>query len=505
MVSSRNIVIWFGVPPNEETKNEYENRGLNLLIHGDSSTLPDLQQVKAAIFNFEKMNSTDLANDISKNAAQLVNNNIWIGIVTPNEKTIGDIQKAFKGSEDVFSRWLKRDPPSLLFKINPSPHLMAEHAARFDSGADARKDLEIVVANNRLDLRSGDDILFRRAFAHCKKIVLVDLTNGRSDARVFAVHMTVDTSQAGIWPQPFFAKVDTHEKIEREFRNYKEFAEQFIPFGLRPNVQKLVTGTERSLLAGNFVDRSESLWDLVRRNVAAQAISALIEETLLGWRNQAYAEAEKLGSVATAMANAGLCEPDKIKPRYVEYAAQRGIDLSVNEIWQDATSISGQKFRLAPIHGDLHGENVRVRNGQAILIDLASVQRQGPLTADLAALETWLAFELPPQPEEDPNAFKNERWRLEIDRLYAADTFRHPPGPCEATSHYYWMATAVRQIRHMGIAAQSCATEYQTAVAVQLLRRCQWDDGCNADLFRRGHGFVLAAALIKDLKSKVDS
>jgi Ser/Thr protein kinase RdoA (MazF antagonist) len=48
------------------------------------------------------------------------------------------------------------------------------------------------------------------------------------------------------------------------------------------------------------------------------------------------------------------------------------------------------------MHGDLHGENVRVRNGNAILIDFASVC-SGPLTADLAALETCLAFELPPE------------------------------------------------------------------------------------------------------------
>jgi len=65
------------------------------------------------------------------------------------------------------------------------------------------------------------------------------------------------------------------------------------------------------------------------------------------------------------------------------------------------------------------------------------------------------------------------------------------------------MATIVRQIRTMGIAAQSCATEYQTAVAVQLLRRCQWDDGSAADRFRRGYGYLAAVSLIEDANGGV--
>ncbi len=60
------------------------------------------------------------------------------------------------------------------------------------------------------------------------------------------------------------------------------------------------------------------------------------------------------------------------------------------------------------------------------------------------------------------------------------------------------MANVVRQIRTMGIAAQSCPTEYQTAVAVQLLRRCRWSDGPAADRYRRGYGYRAATTLIED-------
>ncbi len=60
------------------------------------------------------------------------------------------------------------------------------------------------------------------------------------------------------------------------------------------------------------------------------------------------------------------------------------------------------------------------------------------------------------------------------------------------------MARVVRQIRTMGLAAQSCPTEYQTAVAVQLLGRCMWADGPPANRFRRGHGYRVASDLIED-------
>jgi hypothetical protein len=227
----------------------------------------------------------------------------------------------------------------------------------------------------------------------------MELTGGRSDARVFAVHMTVDTSNAGVWPQPAFAKLDQRDKIEQEHRNYRDFADRFIPFGLRPNIHEMVVGADRGLLVGNFVDRSESLWDLARRNVAAQAVTSLVEETLGGWRDQAYAKDPVEGSVAAAMAAADMCRPKKIKEKYAEGAAREGVTIKPDELWEALLALP-QRYRLAPAHGDLHGENVRVRNGHAILIDLSSVT-QGPLTADLAALETWLAFQLPPGSNED--------------------------------------------------------------------------------------------------------
>lgn len=482
-------VLWLGAPPDASTRCEFGNRGL-VLETAAVGQKPDPGDLRAVVFSLDAENAVEVAAAIRCGLGQLLDDGVDAYLVAHDDTPLGLAQAALAGFELL---------PRLQARTAPAPYELAERIARRQPGPPAHRDLQIEVANNRRPLDVRDEPLFQRAFHFCDRIVLDELTGGRSDARVFAVHMTVSGSRAGKRPQPFFAKVDERAKIAREFVNYREFADRYIPFGLRPNLQEVVEGAERSLLAGDFVDRADSLWDLVRRQVGGGAISALVEETLAGWRNQAYDEPECLGSVAEAMARAGVCAPDRIRPSYEEHAAREGIASTAETLWRRLISLDGQTFRLAPIHGDLHGGNVVVRDRQAILIDLASVAQRGPLTTDLAALETWLAFELPP--EEEEAAYRNTAWAAEIDRLYHPLAFRHPPGPCAAPASYGWMAAAVRQLRQMGLAAQCCPTEYQTAVAVQLLRRCQWDDGPAADRYRRAHGFVVAARLVNDLES----
>ncbi len=492
MNEPRREVLWFGVEPERSISQEFENRRLALRVHDRNASLPPLGTVTGAIFSFEKGNNDEVACSAKTYARSLLDYGIRIDLIAPDDHWMGQVQKTLGQVVAL---------PGVNVRTAPRPFEIAEGAARHSSGRRPRLDLQIVVADNREPIRSADAPLFQRAFPECKKIVLVELTGGISGARVFAVHMTVDKSNAGVWPQPAFAKLDRRDKIEKEFQNYRQFGDAFIPFGLRPNVKDVVVGTERSLLVGNFVDRSESLWDLARRNVAARAVTALVDETLGGWRDQAYAQEPIAGSVADAMARAGIISPLRIKSGYADFAESQNVHRRPGELWDNLAKLN-QSYRRSPIHGDLHGENVRVHNGHAILIDFASVSH-GPLTADLAALETWLAFQLPPDAAKDE--FKNESWTAEVDRLYAPAAFSHPPGPSDPSSEHCWMGAIVRQIRRMGISIQSCPTEYGTAVAVQLLRRCQWNDGPAADRYRRGYGYVIAARLIEDIVRRTPS
>lgn len=486
MAEARPEVLWFGVPPSAETEREFLQRNLILRCCA-SATSVDPSNACAAVFHF----GTDLPQDVLRAASvhvrTFVDSGLRVDLVADDDETMGRVQASSKPVLNI---------PGVAARTAVPAHSLAEKIARYDAGKRPSTDLQIEVAGDREPVRETDKILFKRAFAHCSRIVLEELTGGLSEARVFAVHMTVHTSDAGAWPQPDFAKLDRRQKIQKEHRNYRDYADRYIPFGLRPNVRDPVVGSERGLLVGNFVDRSESLWNLARRNLAGRAVTSLIEETLGGWRDQAYGKDPVKGSVAQAMIDAGILRPDKLQPRYAEDAYRFDIAAEPDIILGQLRNLK-QRYRTAPAHGDLHGENVRVRNDHAIVIDLASVVRSAPLTADLAALETWLAFQLPP--ECDAQKYEDAVWAAEIDRLYAPTSFLHPPGPCDPTSRFCWMSTVVRQLRRMGIAIQSCSTEYQAAVAVQLLRRCQWDDGPAADRFRRTKGYAVAGQLARGL------
>lgn len=485
MNTPRQEILWFGASPSDRLVAELVGRGCSLRHENILHLRDDVARAKAALFAFVRADETELVDMLKAQAATLVDHGLRIDVLATDDAVTGWIQTEL----GVLAAM-----PMMHFHTAASEVHLAEVIARHDAGAIPNLVLEIVVAANREPLRQVDEILFQRAFSHCSDITLVELGGGRSDARVFAVHMVVAVSEIGAWPQPAFAKLDLRDKVAREHANYRHYAARFIPFGLRPNVEALIAGSERSLLVGDFVDRSESLWELARRNVAGPAITALLEETLGGWRDQGYAKDPIAGSVAAAMRREGLWNPDRIDPSYVERARENGVFATPQQLWKQLASLD-QSYREAPIHGDLHGENVRVRGASAILIDLASVAK-GPLTADLAALETWLAFEVPPDVE--PDSYKDAEWEAAIGRLYAPAAFRHPPGPCRPAARYAWIGTVVRQIRTMGIAIQSCPTEYQAAVAVQLLRRCQWADGTSADRFRRAHAYRIAAALAAD-------
>ena len=486
-MAQRRHILWFGSPPSPASQREIVNR--NCLLRDGDPAVPatTIRDALAAVVAIDDANEAAMLEMVEREAARLVDYGLRVDLIALDDAAAGRIQARL---DTVVAM------PGVKLHTAPQAAALAEAIVRHDAGAAPRLDLRIAVPDHREGLRHADRPLFERAFAQCSEITLVELGGGRSEARVFAVHMTIERSNIGAWPQPAFVKLDRRDKIAVEHDNYRSYAERFIPFGLRPNIDTMIVGSEHSLLVGNFVDRSESLWDLARRNVAGEAITALLEETLGGWRDQAYARDPERGAVAAAMRAAGLWDPDRIQPYYVQCAADAGITATPQAMWQVLAALD-QQFRTAPIHGDLHGENVRVRGHSAILIDLASVCI-APLTADLAALETWLAFELPP--EADRQRFEDPEWAATIERLYRPEAFRHPPGPCRPAARYAWIETVVRQIRTLGIAIQSCPSEYQTAVAVQLLRRCQWADGCAGDRGRRALGYRIAAGIVETVK-----
>jgi hypothetical protein len=108
----------------------------------------------------------------------------------------------------------------------------------------------------------------------------------------------------------------------------------------------------------------------------------------------------------------------------------------------------------------LHGENVVVVDGRAILIDFVNVA-DGALVKDPAALETWLFLKIHADSPE---------WARAAAELYAPRNLLALPQQRPPTQPLSGVWNVIRQIRHFGLAEQLTPGEYAQAVAIQLLR-----------------------------------
>jgi Ser/Thr protein kinase RdoA (MazF antagonist) len=155
------------------------------------------------------------------------------------------------------------------------------------------------------------------------------------------------------------------------------------------------------------------------------------------------------------------------------------------------------------VHGDLHARNVRVRANDAVVIDFARSDGEGPLIYDLAMLEASLLID----------AFSEESqgatWVAAVKPLYRdiskSGVFPHAP----ARSHAAWFFSCVRQIRLEAAAMQrggSGESQYATALAVALLlKACKAakvngsTDVIAAETFRRGAALFFADQILTEM------
>lgn len=478
----RTQVLWFGADPAVDVRQELANRGLEIVVGPATLDPAILAGSRGAVFAIG--GGSDAGERLPLVGRELADHGLLICVAAPDDAAQGLAGGLVKGlPADQVER-----------RTAPGAHVLPELFARHDPGPRAVAGFNPVRFDNVKPLSPSDLSLMSRAFGHCGEVRLEELTGGLSGARVFSVHTTIGNS-FGSWAQPLFAKLDRREKVAREAANY-EAAAPFVPFGLRPNIHRTILGASRGVLVGNLVDGSESLWDVARRGHASQAIFNLFSNTLGGWRGQGLRAPPVQGALWPVLVRAGIVDPKRVRAEYLE-----GAGVGVSQPDAIAARLGGlqQAYRVGQIHGDLHAQNVRVKGADAILIDLASSQ-PGPLSADLAMLETWLAFEV--HPRDQSSGWRDDVWGVVIRKLYAADTFATQPSPCDGGDQYGWMWDAVRQIRGIGLLNQSCPTEYRTAVIAALMRRCMFECDTQAGHFRRVTAYAIADTLSLGLQAE---
>ena len=224
---------------------------------------------------------------------------------------------------------------------------------------------------------------------------------------------------------------------------------------------------------------------------ADNAIKSLFTDTLAGWRDSAAASQAELGSIATSLE--GVFAHANVRKRYIKAAAGLGVARDPQDIWEGFLNLPLRSWPKAPIHGDLHGENVQVRGDDAIIIDSAKVT-MGPPGADPACLEVWIAFKLPPTGYEVDEA----AWLRTIQELFAYRQVVSPPD-LDPTAPVGWLHDGIA--RKGTVALTSCQPfDYAITLALYLLRRATFDpdiSGMKVDEHCRTWAWILGCQLLE--------
>lgn len=487
-MSDRGKILWLGASPTAQHHTEHANRSLTL-CEVDSDKLQhevlDLVHARGLVL-CAMPPKVPAVMQILSCVVHAINHGLHVMVLLADPLALEFVQESL---EKLLPIGPARD--RVRYRIGASAHEVAEAFARHDPGPPVNRALKITKPPG-FELTEQQAFLLQRAFSDCSSIALTPLPGGRS-ALTLLVQATLANSMAGPHPLPFFAKLDRAAQIVTERDCYERYADSHIAWNLRPNLQpaRCLVGSDLGILVGSFVSRSESLWSLIMQGRAGGAIKALFEETLAGWRAPAAAVQSEVGSIAPALAKVFAYE--NVRKRYLKAAASLGFAQAPLAFWEGFLNLPTRTWPKAPIHGDLHADNVRVRGEDAIIIDLARVT-MGPPSADPACMEVWIAFQMPP-----PRFAVDETvWLQTARELFAVDNVLAPPD-LDERSPLAWMRDAVLHTRQVALGS-SPPTDYAITLALYLLRRAMFEpdsDAPEADSVRRTWAWILGCQLLE--------
>lgn len=484
----RSKVLWLGASPRPEHHAEHANRSLVLCevnLDDFDEEAVDFAYARGIVF-CAMPPMLPVVKRTFGCIVRALNHGLYVLVLVADSVVHAFVQETI---EKVVVKGPARE--RIRYRIAAPAHEIAELFARHDPGPAINSSVRID-APAGMRLTDAQKFMLQRAFSDCSAVSLTQLPGGRS-ALTLSVQATLTNSLAGPHPLPFFAKLDRAAQIVAERACYERYAESHIAWYLRPNLQpaRCLVGADSGILVGSFVLKSESLWSLIVQGRAENAIKSLFTDTLAGWRDGAAASQAELGSIAPSLKE--VFTQANVRKRYVKAAAGLGVARDPPDIWEGFLNLPPRIWPKAPIHGDLHAENVRVRGEDAIIIDLAKVT-MGPPGADPACLEVWIAFQVPPAGYDvDETA-----WLRTIQELFAYRQVASPPSP-DPAAPVAWLHDGI--VRTRTVALASCQpVDYAITLALYLLRRATFDPDpgdIKADEYRRTWAWILGCQLLE--------
>jgi Ternary complex associated domain 9 len=485
MILGRSQVLWLGPAPTKRMLAECERRRLRITVTDGPLSDQDFALSRAIVFSFDESKKGESIGRIKLYASQASEHGLLIVVratkVADERMLQGHIPGALVADlPEEFERFT--DFPRPQFTLKRPAYELAELAARHPAGPYFTGASTLAI-KGKPPVKQSDIFLLRRAFGDCSSITVSPLTKGFSGARVLVVYAEFPQGEAAPYPLPYFAKIDTRKRILKEYAAYERFVIRYVPFSQRPNCEskRCFVGLEDGILVGDFVDDSVALSDLVKPSGARSIIHSLFDDALRGWRQQAFYSNQR---IAFSAIRAGIMEPGRIKIANFEAAKGFGARKSPNELTSVLDAAGNYDYRMGPVHGDLNTQNIRVRNGEAVLIDFYK-SRPGALAADLASLEIAICFSMEADTSwnvkdqsryEDSLRFKE--WRRHIDKLFVflPGQFGMIPPLQEQPCAHNWMWSACRQLRLMAQYIEPNEEAYAYLVAAYLLRTAMFPE-----------------------------
>lgn len=337
-------------------------------------------------------------------------------------------------------------------------------------------------------VRPNHKILLQRAFA---KFAAVDIAYmpevGRSGATVYRAHATVYGD--GSWSLPYFVKIGERARILKEYNSYLLDVDPAVPFHLGPQLEleRCCLGAHEGVIAGDYVDESESLLSCARDGRAAAAIACLFDRTLHGWHGTWRLETSSLVKMLAFPKN--KMRPDRVERARILGAQKTHAELE--KLFKQRCPLTS--VRVGRIHGDLHAANVRVRGTDAVVIDFAATRPDYPLVYDAACLEASLLVEGFALDRRSPGI-----WMESIKPLFENIRLDEQPPPLSPINQSAWFYACVRQIRLYARQMENGRGQYAAALVVALLRKANKDPKLIAEpqASRRAVAYVLAERVL---------
>lgn len=411
---SRIQLHWFGKPPDDAQAALVDEHGFKLVVHARTSS-PDFRYACAALFWATDGYFFKTARSLRDHLKAALNDGAYVAAIVSSAADFTFLQ-------DVKQLFNEADPTEAVkpHRVLTEPvelHKLLHQVLLHTPGA--ARDIALEISGD-VEVDEESRFLLQRAFHDCRAIKLESITPGFSKADTFVVRATLKDSFAGPEPRPFFAKLGISTKLQKEMLAFRQYAEHHVPWYLRPNFipERIAYGVENGILVGSFVPNSCSLAEAVRKGGGALHIRSLFAETLAGLRQfQITAVASQERSVVSALKD--FCKLERAPPTRWRTSEQLfgGDVVDPRALWWGLVDLPKRVWRMSAIHGDLHGENVRIRKDDAILIDFAHAST-GPASADLAQLEVSLAFDTVEGDEQ------GEAWRAVVTGLYSAEAIQ---------------------------------------------------------------------------------